>query len=108
MEKLYLRTLIYDCTCPEDFLICPKDFLDCPEEDIKYWDMESGKAVFYFELIEDKGDMEYMEDMELFDYGCVHLDDLPREVWEEYCYDEKIEAVINFIKEIYPSYEICT
>lgn len=100
MEKLYLNTLIEDWTCREDFL-------NCTEEELKRWDMESAKAVIYFELFEDKGDMEYMEDMELFDYGCVHLDNLPREAWKEYCYGGKTEAVINFIKEIYPFYEIC-
>lgn len=96
MEKLYLYTLIEDCSCPEDFL-------NCTEEDAKGWEEESSKAVVYFELIKKQNDD---DDAELFDYGCVHLDDLPVEAWKEYCYNGETEAVINFIKEIYPFADI--
>lgn len=90
MKKLCLNTMIEDCTCPTDFL-------HCTEGQAKKWSEDSSKAVIYFELFENE---------EMFDYGCVHFEDLPIETWKKYHYNGETKAIINFIKEIYPDYII--
>ena len=90
MKKLYLNTMIEDCACPTDFL-------HCTEKQAKRWAEDSSKAVIYFELFENE---------ELFEYGCIHFEDLPTSVWKEYCHNGKTKEIVNFIKEIYPDYVI--